>query len=212
LTWLMFSQWAANLTLGMLSLMSYLLALTRIPCSVSRWSKKTSYDSRWQCQTLTCQTVALFLDHNSLRRALHTRYSLYLALSDFRLFRYLKGIYQGSSFDEPDQCDELLSAIQQILSGVDPEILDAVFQKWMIRVQKCIDGNSEYVKWCLNWNVQFLFLNGRAWDLAPRLDTPYDSTCVRVQCCLLEEDCCDSVVRLRRKTLQRLEWTFFDYL
>jgi hypothetical protein len=50
---------------------------------------------------------------------------------------------EGSSFDEPD---ELLFVIQEILRGVDRETLDEVFQEWMIRLQKCIDGNGEYVE------------------------------------------------------------------
>jgi hypothetical protein len=66
--------------------------------------------------------------------------------SDFWLFEYLKRVLQGSSFDEPDESDELLSAIPEILSGVDRETLNAVFQEWMIRLQKCIDGNGEYVE------------------------------------------------------------------
>jgi len=66
-----------------------------------------------------------------------------------------------------------LSAIQKILRGVDRETLDAVFQEWMIRLQKCIDGNGEYVEWCLNWNVQFPFLNGRSWDATLRWNTAY---------------------------------------
>jgi hypothetical protein len=33
--------------------------------------------------------------------------------------------------------------------------LDAVFQEWMIRFKKCIDGNGENVEWYLTWNVQF---------------------------------------------------------
>jgi hypothetical protein len=55
-------------------------------------------------------------------------------------------VLQESLFDEHDQSDGLLSAIQEILSGVGRETLDAVFQRWMIRLQKCIDGNREYVK------------------------------------------------------------------
>jgi hypothetical protein len=50
-------------------------------------------------------------------------------------------VIQESSFDEPD---ELMSVIQEILSGIDRETLDAIFQEWMIRLQKCIDGNGEY--------------------------------------------------------------------
>jgi hypothetical protein len=47
---------------------------------------------------------------------------------------------QGSSFGQPH---ELLSATEEILKGAGCETLDAVFQEWMIRLQKHIDGNSE---------------------------------------------------------------------
>jgi hypothetical protein len=46
--------------------------------------------------------------------------------SDLWLFGYLKGVPQGSSLDERD---ELLSAIQEILSRIDHETLDVVFQE-----------------------------------------------------------------------------------
>jgi hypothetical protein len=49
------------------------------------------------------------------------------------LFRYLKEVLQENLFAEPD---ELLSAIQEILRGVNRETLDAVFQECMIRLQK----------------------------------------------------------------------------
>jgi hypothetical protein len=63
--------------------------------------------------------------------------------SDFSLFGYLKGVLQGNSFDEPA---ELLSAIQDILRGGNREILNAAFQEWIIRLQKCTNGNREYVE------------------------------------------------------------------
>jgi hypothetical protein len=50
---------------------------------------------------------------------------------------------QGDSFDEPD---EVLSAIQKIFSGVDRESLDAMFQAWMIRLQRSNNGNGQYVE------------------------------------------------------------------
>jgi hypothetical protein len=63
----------------------------------------------------------------------------------FRLlaFRGSEKVLQGSSFGEPG---DFLSAIQKSLTRVDSETLDAIFQKQMIRLQKCIDGNSEYVE------------------------------------------------------------------
>jgi hypothetical protein len=58
-------------------------------------------------------------------------------------FGHLKEVLQGSSFDEPD---ELLSTIQEILREVDREILDALRQEWMIRLQKSRDGNGQYIE------------------------------------------------------------------
>jgi hypothetical protein len=55
-------------------------------------------------------------------------------------------VLQGSSFDEPDERDELLSAIQEILRGLNRGTLDAVFREWIIRLQKYIDGNRECVE------------------------------------------------------------------
>jgi hypothetical protein len=52
-------------------------------------------------------------------------------------------VLQGSSLDEPD---ELLSAIQEIARGFDRETLDAIVETWIIRLQKYIDRNSEYVE------------------------------------------------------------------
>jgi hypothetical protein len=77
-----------------------------------------------------------------------TSYSLFARSgpSDFWLFGHLKGVLQGSSFDELDEADELLSAVQESLRGVDRETLDAVIQERMIRLQRCIDGNGEHVE------------------------------------------------------------------
>jgi hypothetical protein len=63
-----------------------------------------------------------------------------------RAFGGPEGMLQGSSFDEFDEPDEILSAIQKILWPLDPGTVDAVFQQWMIQLQKCIDGNGEYVE------------------------------------------------------------------
>jgi hypothetical protein len=44
----------------------------------------------------------------------------------FWLFGYLKGVFQGISFEEPD---ELLFALQEILTELDRETLDVVSQE-----------------------------------------------------------------------------------
>jgi hypothetical protein len=66
-----------------------------------------------------------------------------MAPSDFLLFEHLKAVLQRSSFDKPD---ELLSAIQGILRGIDGKTSDATLQEWLIRLQKYIDGNGEYAE------------------------------------------------------------------
>jgi hypothetical protein len=58
-----------------------------------------------------------------------------------------QGVPQGSSFDESEGP---LFEVQHILRSADCETLDAVFQQWMIRLQKDIDANGEDVEWCLN--------------------------------------------------------------
>jgi hypothetical protein len=52
-------------------------------------------------------------------------------------------VLQRSSFDESE---ELLSAIQEILRRLDRGDFGCIFQEWMIRLQKCIDGNGEYAE------------------------------------------------------------------
>jgi hypothetical protein len=96
-------------------------------------------NARLYCTKMAAQV----LHHNSPARALHPPYSPDLALSCFWLFGHLKGVLQRNSCDEPAQ---LLSANHEILRRVDRETLDAVFQEWMIRLKKCIDGNGESVE------------------------------------------------------------------
>jgi hypothetical protein len=93
---------------------------------------------------------------------LHPLYSADLAPSDFWPFEYVKGVLQRSSFDESGV---LLSVLYDEQNGVDRESLNVVFQEWMIRSHNFIVGNGECAEWCLNWNVQFFFLNMRSWDI-----------------------------------------------
>jgi hypothetical protein len=71
------------------------------------------------------KTVALVLGSQfptpSTSSSLFTRSDLL----GFQVFGHLKGVLQGNSFEK---LDEFLSAIQQILSGVDRETLDRYFK------------------------------------------------------------------------------------
>jgi hypothetical protein len=106
------------------------------------------------------KTVTQFLDHNSRRRADHPPYSPDLALhtSNFQVSESSA----SSEFIRPTWWT--LVRYPGKFERLNRETLDAVFQEWMIRLQNCIDENGEYVERCSNWNVQFLFLNGKSWD------------------------------------------------
>jgi hypothetical protein len=114
--------------------LSHLIALTRNSCSLSREPKEIFCNSHWQCQTALCQAgycvVGSQFPASSRSSSLFAR----SGPSHLWIFAYLKGVLQGSSFDEPDERDELLSGVQENLKGVDRELLDAVFQEWMIRL------------------------------------------------------------------------------
>jgi hypothetical protein len=82
-----------------------------------------------------------------------------------------------------------------MLRRVDHETLDVVFQEWIIQLQKYINPNGEYVEWFSNWNVQFLFLNGRSWDVTLRRKILY--------WCEWE-----SAIQIERQTM---DWRRFHY-
>jgi hypothetical protein len=76
-----------------------------------------------------------------MKSAPHPPYSPDLAPSDFYIFGYVKWCLAGLSFEDPDQ---LLTAVEGVLKGIEKMTLQAVFLKWMDRLRKCIDINGEY--------------------------------------------------------------------
>jgi hypothetical protein len=86
--------------------------------------------------------VTEYMDHNSLKRALHPPYSPDFA-SDLYLFGYIKHQLQGHEFTEGA---EVLSAISKILNQVPTDTLVDISDDWMRRLQRCIDINGEYVE------------------------------------------------------------------
>jgi transposase len=71
----------------------------------------------------------------------HPPYSPDLAPSDFFLFGYLKGKMQGLEFDSPEA---LLAWIRAEMATIRPDALEAVFERWILRVAKCIEHQGAY--------------------------------------------------------------------
>jgi hypothetical protein len=65
-----------------------------------------------------------------------------LASPDFFFFGYVKGKLMGYRAETPS---ELLVRIRVILAEIPRETLNAVFLKWMERLQKCVQVDGEYV-------------------------------------------------------------------
>jgi hypothetical protein len=77
------------------------------------------------------------------RHILHIPYSHDLAPSDFYFFGYAKRCFAGLSFEDADQ---LLTAVEGVLGGIEKVTLQAVFLEWMDRFRKCIAVNGEYTE------------------------------------------------------------------
>jgi hypothetical protein len=69
-------------------------------------------------------------------------YSPDLAPSDFLFFGYVKRKLMGYRAETPS---ELLVRIRVILAEIPQETLNAVFLEWIERLQKCVQGDGEYV-------------------------------------------------------------------
>jgi hypothetical protein len=65
-----------------------------------------------------------------------------LAPSDFFLFDYVKGKLMEYRAEIPS---ELLVRIRVILAEIPRGTLNTVFLEWMERLQKCVQGDGEYV-------------------------------------------------------------------
>jgi hypothetical protein len=70
-----------------------------------------------------------------MKQAPHPPYSPDLAPSDFFLFGHVKGKLMGYRVETPS---EILVCIRVILAEIPLKILNAVFLKWMERLQKCV--------------------------------------------------------------------------
>jgi hypothetical protein len=81
-----------------------------------------------------------FCEENGLRLALHSPYSSDLAPSDFFLFGYVKEPFKGMVFLS---YEELLDAIDEVVTGIESETLTAVFEHWMERLEWMCKNNGD---------------------------------------------------------------------
>jgi hypothetical protein len=71
----------------------------------------------------------------------HSSYLPDLAPSDFFLFRYLKTKTLGLELDSREL---LLKWAKAEFQKIPSEVLEGVFESWIIRVQKCIESQGGY--------------------------------------------------------------------
>jgi histone-lysine N-methyltransferase SETMAR len=81
------------------------------------------------------------LDLLGFKRLDHPPYSPDLAPCDFFLFGYVKERLNGCSFES---ADELFQAVEEVIRGIPPEMLAAVFDEWLSRLATCRDSGGEY--------------------------------------------------------------------
>jgi histone-lysine N-methyltransferase SETMAR len=83
-----------------------------------------------------------YLRANRLTRAPHPAFSPDLAPSDFYLFGKLKMALIGAAFAD----NELLQGVMEVLNEISREELEAVFEEWLLRLDRRIQQNGEYVE------------------------------------------------------------------
>jgi hypothetical protein len=83
-----------------------------------------------------------YLRANRLTRAPHPAVPPDLAPSDFSLFGKPKIALMSAAFAD----DELLQGVMKVLNGISREELEAVFEEWLLRLDRCIQPNGEYVE------------------------------------------------------------------
>ena len=87
--------------------------------------------------------VLQYLASHDMERAPQPPYSPDLAPSDFYLFGYIKGLLAGRSFNS---AEELLSAVDEILSEISETTLMRVFKEWEERLKQVIELKGDYIE------------------------------------------------------------------
>jgi hypothetical protein len=73
----------------------------------------------------------------------HPAFSAGVVPLDFILFGTLKTVLIGAAFADND---ELLQGVMEVLNGISREDLEAVFEEWLLRLDRRIQQNGEYIE------------------------------------------------------------------
>jgi hypothetical protein len=85
--------------------------------------------------------MSILLRRKWVRLAPHPPDSPDLTPSGFFLFGYVKKCLKGMLFPS---CEELLDAIGEVVTGIKPETLTAVFEHWTERLKWVYKNNGDY--------------------------------------------------------------------
>jgi hypothetical protein len=77
------------------------------------------------------------------KRVEYPPYSLDLAPCDFFLLSPMKGNFWGQPFDS---LDGLLAVGEILLGGLCADVLQTVFQEWVVHLRLCSESGGEYVE------------------------------------------------------------------
>jgi hypothetical protein len=86
--------------------------------------------------------IHVYFCENGMTRVLHPAFLPDLAPSDFYLFGKLKNVMKGYAFENENK---LSLGIMSEVSKISCEELEAAFDKWLLRLDRCININGEYV-------------------------------------------------------------------
>jgi transposase len=87
------------------------------------------------------QKCRTFCEENGLRLALHPPYWPDLIPFDVFLLGYVKERLKAMRFPS---CKELLDPIGEVVTGIEPETLTAVFEHWTERLERVSKNNGDY--------------------------------------------------------------------
>jgi histone-lysine N-methyltransferase SETMAR len=89
----------------------------------------------------TSKCTIVDLRANRLTRVPHPAFSPDMAPSDFYRFGKLKMMLMGAFAH-----DELLQGVMKVFNGISREEIEVVFEEWLLKSERCIQQNGEYVE------------------------------------------------------------------
>jgi hypothetical protein len=98
----------------------------------------------------TAKCTINYLRANRLRPVPYPAFPLDLAPSDFYLFGRLRMALMGAAFVDDDR---LSHDVMSVLNGISREKLEAVFEEWLLRFDRCIQQNGEYGEQGVNKHI-----------------------------------------------------------